>query len=64
MYSKEGKMLWERIFMGCSGKDAKFDKKGNIYHIGLTMENPFGKKIGNSNFYLAKFKLDKEYMNR
>jgi hypothetical protein len=64
MYNKEGKMMWERIFMGCSGKDAKFDNKGNIYHIGLTMDNPFGKKIGNSNFYLAKFKLDKEYMNQ
>jgi hypothetical protein len=64
MYNKDGKLLWERIFMGCSGKDAKFDNKGNIYHVGLTMENPFGRKIGNSNFYLAKFKLDREYMNR
>lgn len=64
MYDRDGKMLWERIFTGCSGKDAKFDNKGNIYHVGLTMENPFGKKNGISNFYMTKFRLDEEYLNR
>lgn len=64
MFNTDGKMLWEKIFMGCSGKDAKIDNKGNIYHVGLTKENVFGNKIGNSNFYVAKFKLDKIYMNK
>ena len=64
MYNTDGKMLWEKIFMGCSGKDAKIDNKGNIYHVGLTKENVFGNKIGNANYYVAKFKLDKVYMNR
>jgi Beta-propeller repeat len=63
MYTKDGKMLWERIFKGCSGKDVKFDNKGNCYHVGLTGVNVFGNKIGNTNFYVAKMSLDKEYLN-
>lgn len=62
MYTKDGKMLWERIFKGCSGKDVKFDNKGNFYHVGLTGVNLFGNKIGNTNFYIAKFSLDKVYL--
>jgi len=64
MYSKDGKMLWERIFTGCSGKDAKIDNKGNITHIGLTGNSVFGHLIGIHNYYIAKFKLDKVYMNK
>ena len=62
MYNTEGKLLWERVFEGCSGKDVDFDNRGNIYHVGLTGENTFGKLIGLHNYYVVKLKLEKEYL--
>ena len=61
MYSKDGKMLWEKIFMGSSGKSVSLDNKGNIYHVGLTGNNLFGNLIGQHNFYVVKLGLDKIY---
>lgn len=67
MYKKDGALLWERIFAaegngsGTSGKDAGFDNRGNFYHLGLTGANLFGNLIGKHNYYLVKFRLDKEY---
>ena len=52
MYSKDGALLWESNFiargtnLGTSGKDAGFDNKGNLYHMGLTGANLFGTLIG------------------
>jgi hypothetical protein len=61
MYSKDGKMLWERIFSGSSGKSVTLDDRGNIYHTGLTANNLFGNLIGQHNYYVVKLGLDKEY---
>jgi hypothetical protein len=64
MYNKDGKMLWEKIFVGCSGKDVKFDTFGNIYHVGLTGEDIFGNRRGGHNFYVVKLRMDKEYARK
>lgn len=64
MYNTNGKMLWERIFTGCSGKDVKYDGFGNIYHVGLTGENVFGNLLGTHNFYIVKLRMDKEFLKR
>jgi hypothetical protein len=61
MYSKDGKMLWERIFIGCSGKDVKSDSNGNIYHVGLTGKNLFGTLTGH--YYIVKLGLDRVFWN-
>jgi hypothetical protein len=70
MYKKDGNLLWERKFTaksadsGTSGKDVGFDNKGNLYHLGLTGANLFGNLLGKHNYYLVKFRLDKEYMKQ
>ncbi len=61
MYSKDGKMLWEKQFMGCSGKSVTLDNQGNIYHVGLTANNLFGNLIGQHNYFVVKLGLDKQY---
>lgn len=61
MYSKDGKMLWERIFAGSSGKSVSLDNNGNIYHVGLTANNLFGNLIGQHNYYVVKLGLDRQY---
>jgi hypothetical protein len=61
MYSKDGKMLWEKLFMGSSGKSVTLDNHGNIYHVGLTANNLFGTLIGQHNYYVVKLGLDKIY---
>jgi hypothetical protein len=67
IYNTDGVLLWERNFAaegngsGTSGKDVSFDNKGNFYHLGLTGENLFGNLKGKHNYYLVKFRLDKEY---
>jgi hypothetical protein len=69
MYKKDGTFLWERKFTaegngsGTSGKDVNFDNQGNFYHLGLTGANLFGSLLGIHNYYLVKFRLDKEYTN-
>jgi hypothetical protein len=40
-------MTWEKIFENASGKDVKYDNKGNVYHVGLA-EN---------DYYIVKMKL-------
>jgi hypothetical protein len=48
MYKPDGSLTWEKIFEdNTSGKDAKYDNKGNAYHVGLT---------GND-YYVVKLKL-------
>ncbi len=47
MYKSDGRMTWEKIFENASGKDIKYDNKGNVYHIGLA-EN---------DYYIVKLKL-------
>jgi hypothetical protein len=48
MYKADGSMTWEKIFEdNTSGKDVKYDNKGNAYHVGLT---------GND-YYVVKLKL-------
>jgi hypothetical protein len=64
MYGKDGKMLWEKIFMGCSGKCVSLDNKGNFYHVGLTTNSLFGNMIGVHNYYVVKEQLDKIYMKK
>jgi len=61
MYNTDGKMLWEKIFMGASGKSVTLDNKGNIYHVGLTGNNLFGNLIGQHNYYVVKLGLDNLY---
>ena len=61
MYSKDGKMLWEKQFMGSSGKSVTLDNQGNIYHVGLTANNLFGNLIGQHNYFVVKFGLDNQY---
>jgi hypothetical protein len=61
MYSKNGKMLWEKVFVGSSGKSVSLDNQGNIYHVGLTANNLFGSLIGLHNYYVVKLGLDKIY---
>src|SRR5674476_308575 len=40
MYNTDGKMLWEKIFMGASGKSVTFDNNGNIYCLLYTSPSP------------------------
>lgn len=48
MYNTGGKLTWETRYEDLtSGKDAKYDNKGNMYHIGLT----------GSDYYIVKLKL-------
>jgi hypothetical protein len=61
MYNKDGKMLWEKIFVGSSGKSVSLDNDGNIFHVGLTANNLFGNLIGKHNYYVVKLGLDKIY---
>jgi hypothetical protein len=64
MYKKDGNLLWERKFtavgkiLGTSGKDVSIDKKGNIYHVGLTGANMFGPLNGENDAYLVKLGLN------
>ena len=61
MYNKDGKLLWEKIFVGASGKSVTLDNKGNIYNVGLTGNNLFGNLIGQHNYFVVKLGLDKIY---
>lgn len=60
MYTKDGGMIWEKLFEadtikgGASGKDVNFDTKGNFTHLGLTGFNLFGPIIGGHDFYLVR----------
>ena len=65
VYSKDGDMLWERIFEaqgftgGTSGKDIHLDKKGNITHLGLTKIPLFSPVIGGNDVYVVKMDAKK-----
>ena len=63
MYDPKGGLLWEKIFLGASGKDASLADNGNIYLLALTGENIFGKLIGVTDVILVKIKLDRCFMN-
>ncbi len=63
MYDPKGSLLWEKIFLGASGKDASLADNGNIYLLGLTGESIFGKLIGVTDVILVKIKLDRCFMN-
>jgi hypothetical protein len=63
MYDPEGDLLWEKIFLGASGKVATLADNGNIYLLALTGENIFGKLIGVTDVILVKIKLDRCFMN-
>jgi hypothetical protein len=63
MYDGKGDLLWEKIFLGASGKDASLADNGNIYLLALTGENIFGKLIGVTDVILVKIKLDRCFMN-
>ena len=64
MYKRDGTLLWERKFAAkgingdTSGKDAGFDHKGNICHVGLTGANLFGTLIGEHDVYVVKLGSD------
>jgi hypothetical protein len=63
MYDPKGNLLWEKIFLGASGKDASLADNGNIYLLALTGENIFGKLIGVTDVILVKIKLDRCFMS-
>jgi hypothetical protein len=63
MYDPKGNLLWEKIFLGASGKDVSLADNGNLYLLGLTGENIFGKLIGVTDVILVKIKLDRCFMN-
>jgi hypothetical protein len=63
MYDPKGNLLWEKIFLGASGKDASLDDNGNIYLLALTGENIFGRLIGVTDVILVKIKLDRCFGN-
>jgi len=63
MYNPEGDLLWEKIFLGASGKDVTLADNGNVYLLALTGENIFGKLIGVTDVILVKIKLDRCFMN-
>jgi hypothetical protein len=69
MYKKDGNLLWEKKLTpegsdkDTSGKDVSIDNTGNIYHIGLTASDLFGIKIGITDFYIVKMKMDKSFLN-
>lgn len=62
MYKNDGTFLWEQKFISVgkngdtSGKDVSADKKGNIYHLGLTGANLFGPNIGEHDVYIVKLR--------
>ena len=70
MYKNDGTLLWQKNFLGtggsnlCSGKDVNFDNNGDFYTLGLTGTNLFGNLKGVHNYYIAKFRLDREYRNK
>lgn len=61
MYSRDGKLLWEKQLIeegrngDASGKDVTVDRNGDIFHVGLTSSDLFGTLRGRSDFYLVKF---------
>lgn len=65
MFSKNGTFIWERKFaakgekLGTSGKDARFDRMGNIYHVGLTGGGMFKPVAGEADVYIVKLKPDR-----
>jgi hypothetical protein len=63
MVDPKGNLLWEKIFLGASGKDASLGDNGNIYLLALTGENIFGKLIGVTDVILVKIRLDRCFMN-
>jgi hypothetical protein len=63
MYDPRGNLLWEKIFLGASGKDNHLAENGDIYLLALTGENIFGKLIGVTDVILVKIKLDRCFMN-
>lgn len=64
MYNSNGGMIWEQNFEssgengGKSGKDVTIDKKGNLYHMGLTGSNMFGPAVGEQDIYVVRFKSE------
>lgn len=62
MYKNDGTLVWEQKFISVgkngdtSGKDVSADKKGNIYHLGLTGANLFGPNIGEHDVYIVKLR--------
>jgi hypothetical protein len=63
MYDPKGNLLWEKIFLGASGKDATLADNGNMYLLALTGENIFGKLIGVTDVILVRIRLDRCFMN-
>jgi hypothetical protein len=67
MYSPEGSLLMDWNYSTgeqkgeTSGKDVTIDNNGNIYHLGLTGDNLYGKLLGEHDFYLVKLRLDRKY---
>lgn len=64
MYRKDGEFVWERKFIAqgkngdTSGKDVNIDKRGIIYHMGLTGANLFSPNNGEHDFYIVKLLSD------
>jgi hypothetical protein len=64
---KDGKNISEKQIIedgkdgDASGKCVNMDNKGNIYHVGLTGYDLFGKLIGGHDFYMVKFKMDSDF---
>lgn len=65
MYKTDGTFSWEKSFTavgksgGTSGKTVLSDKQGNIYHVGLTGADMFGKSYGDKDIYVIKLGKDK-----
>jgi len=62
MYSGDGKLIWEKKIIpegvkgDASGKNVTIDRLGNIYHVGLTGFDLYGRLSGTHDFYLVKLK--------
>jgi hypothetical protein len=69
MYSPDGDLLMDWNYNSgetkgeTSGKDVTIDNNGNIYHLGLTGDNLYGKLIGEHDFYLVKLRLESKFRN-
>lgn len=63
MYSKAGDVLWEKNLsrdiknVDSSGKAVTMARDGSIYFSGLTRDSLFGPLAGESDYFLAKFKV-------
>jgi hypothetical protein len=67
MFTKDGDLLWTRNSSasgksgGTCGKGVCFDRKGNVYHTGLTGGNLFNSIMGQHDIFVVKYEPDKNW---